>query len=83
VSEAGLSTGGFILDPEELDEAHGEGEIVLDVSDGLVEAVEGDCPLAVAVRQDGQLSGLRSYVEDLHGRMLEVFEAAVDTLSRR
>lgn len=53
---------GFVDDVDELLEAQGEGEVILDVTDathgrvfGFVEAVEGDTPLAVAGRQDRQL----------------------------
>ena len=54
---------GFIDDLDELTEARLEGELVLDVTDhrpaGVVEDVEGDAPLAIAVRHDRELADLR------------------------
>lgn len=65
---------GFIDDTDELLEAHGEGELVLDVTDvldgrpfGVVADVEGDSPLAVAVRIDRELTELRR----AHARLAE------------
>ncbi|CAN5922042.1 hypothetical protein BH23ACT10_BH23ACT10_10760 [soil metagenome] len=65
---------GFIDDADDLQEARFEGELILDVTDpttgrvfGVVEAVEGDCPLAVAVRQDREICELRR----VHARLAE------------
>lgn len=57
---------GFITHVDELLEARGEGELLMDVTDaehgapfGIVADVEGECPLAVAVRMDRQLLEMR------------------------
>lgn len=51
---------GFIVDADELLEANGEGELVLEVDDDqVVRDVEGDCPLAIAVRHDREIVELR------------------------
>lgn len=67
---------GFVDDVAELMEAHGEGELTLHVTDaldghpfGVVEAVEGDCPLAVAVRQDREICELRRVTARLVDRV--------------
>lgn len=67
---------GFIDDVDDLLEAQGEGEVILDVTDatrgrvfGVVEAVEGDCPLSVAVRQDRELCELRRVTARLVDRL--------------
>ena len=68
---------GFIVDLDELLEARGEGEVVLEVTDapddgpyGVIAEVEGDCPLAVAIRLDGMLTAMhraqRALAERLH-----------------
>ena len=63
---------GLIDDPHELFEGNGEGEILPDVEAGAVTGVEGDCPLAVAIRQDRQLTELRRATSTLALRILQL-----------
>ena len=61
---------GFIDDVDDLLEAQGEGEVVLDVDDDrMVRDVEGDAPLAVSVRQDGQIVDLQRVCAGLVDRV--------------
>jgi hypothetical protein len=64
---------GFIDDLTELTEARLEGKLILDVTEdeprGVVEAVEGDCPLAIAVRHDRELADLRDVVSAILDRL--------------
>lgn len=76
---------GFIDELSELTEARLEGELVLDVTDGrepVVEAVEGDCPLSIAVRVDREVSELRRVVARLVDRVAPL-ERRVDVLEDR
>ena len=66
------ASGGFIDDVTEYDEARFEGDVVLEVEAGRVDGVEGDAPLAVAVRQDRQLLELHRTVQTLALRLLRI-----------
>jgi hypothetical protein len=58
--------------------------------DRLLRGIEGDAPLATAVRSDNetaqlreQVSNLTARIDDLHDRLVDIAEAAVEVLARR
>lgn len=74
---------GFITDTDELYEARLEGELMLEVTDppdpqpwGVVADVEGDCPLAVAVRVDREVAELRRLHVRLAARVSDLGDRA-------
>jgi hypothetical protein len=73
---------GFLTDVVGVTEAHDEGAVVLSVDDGMVRDVDGDAPLAAVVRIDRDVVALASEVENLHVRLFDVFEYALDALAR-
>lgn len=73
---------GFLTDVVGVTEAHDEGAVVLSVDDGMVRDVDGDAPLAAVVRIDRDVVALVSEVENLHVRLFDVFEYALDALER-
>jgi hypothetical protein len=72
---------GFITNADELLEVHGEGALVLDVEDGLVRAVEGETPLAVAIRQDRQITEAARELDTLRVALYDVVEHAQHRLT--
>lgn len=82
---------GCITAPQDLVAAARDGEIVLVVDDDrLLRGIEGDAPLAAAVRSDNetaqlreQVSNLTARIDDLHDRLVDIAEAAVEVLARR
>lgn len=77
----GWSAGrGFITNHHELDDARAESEVVLDV-EGVVRDVEGSAPLAAVMRLDRDVAALASELANLHQRLLDIAEAAVDRLA--
>lgn len=75
---------GFIDHPDELFELRGAGELLLDVTDaptgsgpmGVVEAVEGDAPLACIVRVDREVTDLRRVHAALAQRVSDLGDRA-------
>jgi hypothetical protein len=82
---------GCITAPQDLVAAARDGEIVLVVDDDrLLRGIEGDAPLAAAVRSDNetaqlreQVSNLTAQIDDLHDRLVDIAEASVEVLARR
>jgi hypothetical protein len=82
---------GCITTPEQVVDACRADEIVLAVDDDhVIRDVEGDALLIAAVRLDGhavrlarQITDLSARLDELHDRLVDVAEAAVDGLSRR
>jgi hypothetical protein len=68
---------GFVFAADELLEARGEGELLLDVEDDVVADVEGPAPLATLIRADRQLDELRQ----LHAKLAERVGHAGDQLA--
>ena len=71
---------GFITDRHELDDAHAESEVVLDV-EGVVRDVAGNAPLAAVIRLDRDVAALANELANVHQRLLDIAEAAVDRLA--
>jgi hypothetical protein len=82
---------GCITAPQDLVAAARAGETVLVVDDDRVlRGVEGDAPLVAAIRGDDdaaqlreQVSGLAARIDDLHDRLVNLAEVAVEVLARR
>lgn len=67
---------GFLRDVAALDEAHGEGVVVLVAEDGIVRDVEGDAPLGAVVRLDSDVAVLSDQLAGLRGALQEIVVAA-------
>jgi hypothetical protein len=88
---AGPAQRGCITAPQDLVAAARAGETILVVDhDHVLRGVEGDAPLAAAIRRDNdtahlreQIGALAARLDDLHDRLVDLAEASIAVLTRR